>query len=278
MTGPFLPLPLPATRTAATARLSAFLPRAGLAYAARRNEDLPGHPHVSGLSPYLRHRLLTEAEVIDATLRAHPQGADKFLAEVWWRTYWKGWLERRPGIWSAYRLGLTAALEPRANRIRAAATMAGRLSGDHRHRRVRPLGAGTGRHGLSAQPRADVVRLDLDLHPAPALGIGGGFLPAPPDRRRSRLQHPVLALGRRSAHARQDLCRDGGQHRQEHQRPLSPHRPCTQLPAFADAAPPCPARDAAGRCTVSRPVPRPFCCTKRIWQGTAFPICQRTRP
>lgn len=110
MTGPFLPLPLPATRTAATARLAAFLPRAGLAYAARRNEDLPGHPHVSGLSPYLRHRLLTEAEVIDATLRAHPQGAEKFLAEVWWRTYWKGWLERRPGIWSACRLGLTAAL------------------------------------------------------------------------------------------------------------------------------------------------------------------------
>jgi deoxyribodipyrimidine photo-lyase len=108
MTG--LPLLLPATRAAATARLAAFLPRAGLPYAARRNEDLPGHPHVSGLSTYLRHRLLTEAEVIDATLRAHPQGADKFLAEVWWRTYWKGWLERRPGIWAAYRQGLTAAL------------------------------------------------------------------------------------------------------------------------------------------------------------------------
>ncbi|NBE08803.1 FAD-binding domain-containing protein [Paragemmobacter ruber] len=105
-----LPLPLPATRAAATARLAAFLPRAGASYAARRNEDLPGHPYVSGLSPYIRHRLVTEAEVLDATLRAHPQGADKFLAEVWWRTYWKGWLERRPAIWSAYRQGLTEAL------------------------------------------------------------------------------------------------------------------------------------------------------------------------
>ena len=110
-----LPLPLPATRAAAVARLQSFVPRAGLPYAARRNEDLPGHPHVSGLSPYLRHRLLTEAEVIDATLRAHPQGADKFLAEVWWRTYWKGWLERRPAIWSAYRQGLTEAM----NRLHA---------------------------------------------------------------------------------------------------------------------------------------------------------------
>lgn len=105
-----LPLPLPATRAAALARLAAFLPRAGLAYAARRNEDVPGHPHVSNLSPYLRHRLVTEAEVITATRSHHPQGADKFLAEVWWRTYWKGWLELRPGVWVDYRQGLTAAM------------------------------------------------------------------------------------------------------------------------------------------------------------------------
>jgi deoxyribodipyrimidine photo-lyase len=98
------------TRAAGLDRLTAFLPRAGRDYAALRNLDLPGHPHVSALSPWLRHRLITEAEVIDATLRAHPTGAEKFLAEVWWRTYWKGWLELRPGIWTAYRQGLTAAL------------------------------------------------------------------------------------------------------------------------------------------------------------------------
>ena len=90
--------------------MHAFLPRAGRDYAALRNVDLPGHPHVSGLSPWLRHRLVTEAEVIDATLRAHPHGADKFLAEVWWRTYWKGWLELRPAVWTSYRQGLHAAL------------------------------------------------------------------------------------------------------------------------------------------------------------------------
>ena len=106
-----LPPHLTATRAAATARLTAFLPRAGLTYAARRNEDLPGHPFVSGLSPYIRHRLLTEAEVIDAVRHQCQQGADRFLTEVWWRTYWKGWLERRPAIWTAYRHGLTAALD-----------------------------------------------------------------------------------------------------------------------------------------------------------------------
>jgi deoxyribodipyrimidine photo-lyase len=98
------------TRAAGLARLEAFLPRAGRDYGALRNLDLPGHRHVSGLSPWLRHRLVTEAEVIEATLRAHPQGADKFLAEVWWRCYWKGWLELRPGIWADYRQGLQAAL------------------------------------------------------------------------------------------------------------------------------------------------------------------------
>lgn len=99
------------TRTAGLDRLAAFLPRAGRDYAATRNLDVPGHPHVSGLSPWLRHRLVTEAEVIEATLRRHPRGAEKFLAEVWWRSYWKGWLELRPSIWSAYRHGLTATLD-----------------------------------------------------------------------------------------------------------------------------------------------------------------------
>jgi deoxyribodipyrimidine photo-lyase len=98
------------TRAAGLDRLRSFLPRAGRDYAHLRNLDLPGHPHVSSLSPWLRHRLVTESEVIDATSRAHPQGADKFLAEVWWRTYWKGWLELRPGVWGDYRQGLTAAL------------------------------------------------------------------------------------------------------------------------------------------------------------------------
>lgn len=101
--------PVP-SRAEGLSRLAAFLPRAGRDYAALRNLDLSGHPHVSGLSPWLRHRLVTEPEVIAATLRAHPRGAEKFLAEIWWRTYWKGWLELRPGIWTAYRQGLGAAL------------------------------------------------------------------------------------------------------------------------------------------------------------------------
>ncbi len=95
----------PPTRTAALERLSAFLPKAGRDYAAKRNYDLPDqeHPHVSQLSPYLRHRLLTEEEVLRAVLgRFSPSTAEKFVQEVCWRTYWKGWLELRPQIWADY--------------------------------------------------------------------------------------------------------------------------------------------------------------------------------
>jgi deoxyribodipyrimidine photo-lyase len=118
------------TRSEGLSRLHAFLPRAGRDYAALRNLDLPGHPHVSTLSPWLRHRLLTEAEVIEATLRAHPRGAEKFLAEVWWRTYWKGWLELRPGVWSAYRRGVRAALDRLAVEPGLAARAEAAMQGD----------------------------------------------------------------------------------------------------------------------------------------------------
>ena len=84
MTSDFLP-----TRTAALERLSRFLPQAGATYAARRNFDLGAgrHSHVSTLSPYLRHRLITEAEVLQAVLARHSlRAAEKFVQEVYWRT------------------------------------------------------------------------------------------------------------------------------------------------------------------------------------------------
>ena len=97
------------TRTAALARLETFAPKAGRAYAARRNFDLgPGrHDDVSCLSPYLRCRLLTEAEAVETVLQHHSaSAAEKFIQEVFWRTYWKGWLELRPDVWEQYKTAL----------------------------------------------------------------------------------------------------------------------------------------------------------------------------
>lgn len=75
----------PPTRAAGLVRLEAFAPRMGRAYAAHRNADLgPGaNVHVSGLSPWIRRRLVTEEEAVRAALEAHgPRGADLFLRRL----------------------------------------------------------------------------------------------------------------------------------------------------------------------------------------------------
>ena len=94
-----------ATRDAALARLAQFAPSAGKQYAAGRNtDDGPDAPgSVSSLSPYLRYRVLTEFEVVAAVLDRHRlAAAEKFVQEVLWRTYWKGWLEMRPFVWTRF--------------------------------------------------------------------------------------------------------------------------------------------------------------------------------
>ncbi|NGM19345.1 deoxyribodipyrimidine photolyase [Roseomonas stagni] len=96
----------PTDRAAALRRLSDFAPRMGHHYAKGRNADPgPGRRRdVSLLSPAIRHRLVTEAEVVAAAVAAHgPRAAEKFIQEVFWRSYWKGFLELRPGMWRAYQ-------------------------------------------------------------------------------------------------------------------------------------------------------------------------------
>ena len=93
------------TRTAGLESLALFVPHAGTEYARDRNYDAgTARDNVSGLSPYIRHRLLTEREVVSAVLERHRFGAcEKFVQEVFWRTYWKGWLEQNPEVWRRYR-------------------------------------------------------------------------------------------------------------------------------------------------------------------------------
>ena len=109
----------PANRQGAFERLGEFLSEAPR-YAARRNHVLPGHSHVSRLSAAIRHRLITEAEVVEATLRRHPfRVVEKFVQEVLWRSYWKGWLEMRPQIWERYAASVQR--NPNDEQVRAVA-------------------------------------------------------------------------------------------------------------------------------------------------------------
>lgn len=96
-------------RAAGLNRLAVFVPAAGRHYANGRNSDHgpDRRSNVSGLSPYLRHRLVLESEVLEAVLGQHSLAAsEKFVQEVLWRTYFKGHLETRPEIWRRYRTNL----------------------------------------------------------------------------------------------------------------------------------------------------------------------------
>lgn len=93
------------TRAAALAALDDFMSSAGRHYAEQRNFDYgpERRDNISVLSPYIRHRLISEQEVVSAVLKAHsPTAAEKFIQEVFWRTYWKGWLQQRPAVWQQY--------------------------------------------------------------------------------------------------------------------------------------------------------------------------------
>lgn len=99
---------LPATREEGLQRLEEFLTTGARGYADRRNHVMPGHENVSRLSTATRTRLVLEAEICEAAReRFSPQAIEKFEQEVWWRLYWKGWLERRPEVWTRFRSDLS---------------------------------------------------------------------------------------------------------------------------------------------------------------------------
>lgn len=132
----------PLTRAAALDRLSRFVPRAGTAYGARRNLVDPqgDHRNVSRLSAALRRRLIGEDEVVRAVLAAHrPDKCEKFIAEVFWRTYWKGWLEQRPAVWSAW-LADVEAMQPGTAITEAMAGRTGIDAFDHWARELSETG------------------------------------------------------------------------------------------------------------------------------------------
>lgn len=90
------------TRREALAQLESFLDRVPL-YERTRNYDRGTHQNVSRLSHWIRYRVISEEEVVEAVRSRHSSAASqKFLQEVLWRTYWKGWLEMHPSVWTRY--------------------------------------------------------------------------------------------------------------------------------------------------------------------------------
>ena len=71
-------------------------------YSSQRNYDFgpKSRENISNLSKYISHRIINEYDLIREILSEYNlQKVDKFIQEVFWRVYWKGWLEHRPEVW-----------------------------------------------------------------------------------------------------------------------------------------------------------------------------------
>ena len=97
------------TRTYAVKKLDDFIENNLLEYTRLRNFDfgIQNRENISCLSPYVSHGIISEMEIINRVLKKHLfSKSEKFIQEVLWRIYWKGWLELRPGVWKDYLINL----------------------------------------------------------------------------------------------------------------------------------------------------------------------------
>ena len=93
------------TRDGALKKLDNFIENEIINYNSKRNFDFgpKERKNVSCLSPYITHRLITEYETVERVLKKRPyQKVEKYVQEIFWRVYWKGWLELRPKVWTDF--------------------------------------------------------------------------------------------------------------------------------------------------------------------------------
>ncbi len=103
-----------ASRAKAIDKLNNFVEKNLSDYSRLRNFDFgpDKRDNVSCLSPYVTHGVLNEIEIIKKSLAKFSFSKnEKFIQEVLWRTYWKGWLELRPNVWNDYLVSLSGIRE-----------------------------------------------------------------------------------------------------------------------------------------------------------------------
>ena len=99
-----------ASRAKALDQLNNFVKNNLSKYSKLRNFDFGPNirSNISCLSPYITHGVINELEVIKKSLNKFSFAkSEKFIQEVLWRVYWKGWLELRPNVWSDYLIELS---------------------------------------------------------------------------------------------------------------------------------------------------------------------------
>ena len=93
------------SRSFAIEKLNNFIEKNLIEYSKLRNFDYGPNQraNISCLSPYVTHGVVSEKEIINKSLKKYSFiKSEKFIQEVLWRIYWKGWLELRPNVWTDY--------------------------------------------------------------------------------------------------------------------------------------------------------------------------------
>ena len=120
-----------ASRAKAVEKLHNFIENNLSDYSKLRNFDFgpKKRSNISCLSPYITHGILNEQEVIKKSLNKFSFSKnEKFIQEVLWRTYWKGWLELRPNVWSDYLIELNKIREEFKNEKNYLAAIEGKTN------------------------------------------------------------------------------------------------------------------------------------------------------
>jgi len=101
----------PISRDNTLKKLDDFIENNILDYTKSRNFDfgIQNRKNTSCLSPYISHGIISETEIINKVLKKYLfNKTEKFIQEVLWRVYWRGWLELRPMVWNDFLIKLEA--------------------------------------------------------------------------------------------------------------------------------------------------------------------------
>ena len=205
------------TREAGLKRLKEFAPLAGEIYSNKRNFDFSSieKNSVSALSPWIKHRLITEEEVIVETPQVHhnPQTAMKFIQEVFWRGYFKGWLEHHPTVWSHHNKKLINEYNNLDNNKFVKKNYMSAINGetgiecfDFWCEQLKSTGY---LHNHVRMWFASIWVFTLKL----PMELGADFFMLTLNRCRCCIKHPKLEVGKWPTHKRQSICSKGIQHR-----------------------------------------------------------------
>ena len=90
-------------------KMTDWMPNAASSYQSSRNYDLDGKQTTSRLSESISAGILSEMDVIDSAKRFNISiKNNKFIEEIFWRVYFRGYFETHPSVWKHYTKNLNS--------------------------------------------------------------------------------------------------------------------------------------------------------------------------